>query len=89
MRRRRRAVRALGAAARAVVWITREQWARLRAAEAGPTLSRSASRDLGDGIVLRDGRIALLSDAPVDTDDRACARPRAPPSCACRSSGPR
>ena len=30
-----------GQAARAVVWITRDLWARLRAAEAGPTLSRS------------------------------------------------
>src|SRR3954447_9288888 len=60
-------MRGLGAAARAVVWITREQWARLRAAEAGPTISRLASRDLGDGIVLRDGRIALVADAPVDT----------------------
>ena len=78
-----------GAAARAVVWITREQWARLRAAEAGPTLSRSASRDLGDGIVLRDGRIALLSDAPVDTTTVVRAAARAPPSCACRSNGPR
>jgi len=69
-------MRTLGAAARAVVWITREQWARLRAAEAGPTLSRSASRDLGDGVVLRDGRIALLSTAPIDTTTvvRAAAR---------------
>jgi [protein-PII] uridylyltransferase len=69
-------MRTLGAAARAVVWITREQWARLRAAEAGPSLSRSASRDLGDGVVLRDGRIALLSTAPIDTTTvvRAAAR---------------
>lgn len=60
-------VRGLGDAARAVVWITRELWSRLRATEAGPSGVRATSRDLGDGVVLRDGRVALAADAELDT----------------------
>jgi [protein-PII] uridylyltransferase len=48
------------------VWITRDMWSRLLAAEAGPSL-RQASRELGDGVVLRDGRIAFAADATIDT----------------------
>jgi [protein-PII] uridylyltransferase len=59
-------VRSLGEAAREVVWITRDLWARLLATEAGPSL-QSANRDLGDGIVLRDGRIGFATDAAIDT----------------------
>jgi [protein-PII] uridylyltransferase len=59
--------RALGAASRAVVWITRDLWSRLRAAAAGPTAFGGRDRDLGDGIALRDGRIALDSGAALDT----------------------
>jgi [protein-PII] uridylyltransferase len=59
-------VRGLGEAARAVVWITRDLWSRLLSAEAGPSL-RSAARDLGDGVVMRDGRIAFAPDATIDT----------------------
>jgi [protein-PII] uridylyltransferase len=60
-------VRALGEAARSVVWITRDLWSRLRATEAGPVGMRPSTRDLGDGIVLRDGRIAFAPDATLDT----------------------
>ena len=35
------------------------------------------SRDLGDGVVLRDGRIALAADATLDAVDRAPGRARA------------
>jgi [protein-PII] uridylyltransferase len=59
-------VRGLGAAARAVVWITRDLWSRLLSAEAGPSL-RSATRELGQGVVMRDGRIAFAPDAVIDT----------------------
>src|SRR5215207_4972618 len=59
-------VRGLGKAARAVVWITRELWSRLLAAEAGPSL-QSTNRDLGDGVLLRDNRIGFAPDATIDT----------------------
>ncbi len=77
-------VRGLGEAARAVVWITRDLWSRLLATEAGPSAMRATrSRDLGDGVVLRDGRVAFGSDATLDTTTvlRAAvhaARARAP-----------
>ncbi len=60
-------VRSLGEAARSVVWITSDLWARLLAAEAGPVSLGGATRALGDGVLLRDGRIALDPDTPVDT----------------------
>ncbi len=60
-------VRGLGEAARAVVWITRDLWSRLLAAEEGPSGLRSTSRDLGDGIVWRDARIGFGPDATIDT----------------------
>src|SRR5439155_3273818 len=60
-------VRGVGEAARAVVWITRDVWARLLAAQAGPGGLGARSRDLGDGVVLRDGRIAFAPDATIDT----------------------
>jgi [protein-PII] uridylyltransferase len=60
-------VRSLGAAARSVVWITSDLWARLLAAEAGPKSLGGAARVLGGGVVLRDGRIALDPDTDVDT----------------------
>jgi [protein-PII] uridylyltransferase len=76
-------VRSLGEAARTVVWITRDLWSRLLAVEAGPAGLRGGSRDLGDGVVLRDGQIAVTVDAPVDTVTVlraaiAAARHRAP-----------
>ena len=60
-------VRSLGEAARSVVWITSDLWARLRAAEAGPSSLGGAARALGDGVLLRDGRIALDPDTAIDT----------------------
>jgi [protein-PII] uridylyltransferase len=59
-------VRSLGDAARAVVWITRDLWSRLLATQAGPSGMRGASRDLGDGVVLRDGRVAFARDVTID-----------------------
>ncbi len=60
-------LRSLGEAARSVVWITSDLWERLLAAEAGPVSLGGAARALGDGVVLRDGRIALDPDTDVDT----------------------
>ena len=60
-------VRSLGEAARSVVWITSDLWARLRAAEAGPSSLGGAERAFGDGVLFRDGRIALDPDVPIDT----------------------
>jgi [protein-PII] uridylyltransferase len=60
-------VRGLGEAARAVVWITTDLWSRLLDAARGPTSLSGAPRDLGAGVWLRDGRIALGVDTAVDT----------------------
>ena len=57
----------LGEAARAVTWITSDMWSRLRAAEEGPRHRGPGARDLGDGMLLRDGRLALDPDVPIDT----------------------
>jgi [protein-PII] uridylyltransferase len=59
-------VRALGEAARAVTWITADLWSRLLAAEEGPRRRVTGVRDLGDGTTLRDGRLALDQDVPID-----------------------
>jgi [protein-PII] uridylyltransferase len=59
-------VRGLGDAARAVAWITRDLWSRLLATETGPSGMRSTTRELGDGVVLRDGRVAFSPDAVLD-----------------------
>jgi [protein-PII] uridylyltransferase len=60
-------VRSLGEAARSVVWITLDLWARLRAGETGPGNLGGSGRTFGDGVLLRDGRIALEPDTAVDT----------------------
>src|SRR5262249_28068563 len=60
-------VRALGESARAVVWITRDLWSRLLAAQTGPTGLRGAARELGNGVILRDLQIAFTTDADIDT----------------------
>jgi [protein-PII] uridylyltransferase len=59
-------VRGLGESARAVVWITRDLWERLLATKVGPAGHRAANRDLGHGVVLRDGRVGFATDAVVD-----------------------
>jgi [protein-PII] uridylyltransferase len=59
-------VRALGESARAVTWITSDMWVRLLAAEEGPRSRASGLRDLGDGMSLRDGRLAFDVDQPLD-----------------------
>jgi len=60
-------VRGLGDTARAVVWITRDLWSRLRASERGPTALMPGTRPIDDGVIVRDDRIAIESDAPIDT----------------------
>jgi [protein-PII] uridylyltransferase len=59
-------LRELADAARTVGWISREVWARLESGKKGPA-GRTAARDqpIAPGVVLRDGRVALLADEPV------------------------
>ncbi len=59
-------VRRIGAAARAVVWITTDLWSRLLDAARGPSGLSGTPRDLGGGAWLRDGRIALGVDTAID-----------------------
>jgi [protein-PII] uridylyltransferase len=60
-------VRELAAAARTVAWLVADVFARLDDTERGPggRLSRR-DRDLGDGVVVRDGRVAFSGDTRVD-----------------------
>jgi [protein-PII] uridylyltransferase len=60
-------VRALAGDARSVAWITSDVYDRLQAAERGPG-GRVARRDrvVGDGVLLRDGRVGFPADATVD-----------------------
>jgi [protein-PII] uridylyltransferase len=60
-------VRELAAAARTVAWLVADVFARLEDTERGPggRLSRR-DRDLGAGVVVRDGRVAFSTDAHLD-----------------------
>jgi [protein-PII] uridylyltransferase len=60
-------VRDLAVAARTVAWLVTDVFARLEATERGPggRLSRR-DRDLRDGVVVRDGRVAFAAGAVVD-----------------------
>jgi [protein-PII] uridylyltransferase len=59
--------RRLSSAGRMASWIAGDVWARLLAAQRGPG-GRIARRDraVADGVILRDGRVTVASDAPVD-----------------------
>jgi [protein-PII] uridylyltransferase len=59
-------VRDLASVAREVAWITRDIWLRVRDQLTGPS-GRVAHRDhlLAEGVVLRDGRVALTDDGSV------------------------
>src|SRR5881398_749788 len=60
-------VRELAGAARAIAWLVTDVFARLESTERGPggRVSRR-DRDLGGGVVVRDGRVAFSADATVD-----------------------
>jgi [protein-PII] uridylyltransferase len=60
-------VRAIGAAARSVVWITSDMWSRLRSSERGPSGRVTGERRIDDAVVVRDGRVALGAGAAIDT----------------------
>jgi [protein-PII] uridylyltransferase len=59
-------VRVLASRARVVAWIARDTWSRLDDFRSGPA-ARGAQRDrvLAEGVVLRDGRVALTVDGPL------------------------
>ena len=59
-------LRELADASRQVGWISREVWSRLESGKKGPS-GRVAHRDrpLDQGVVLREGRVTLLTDEPV------------------------
>jgi [protein-PII] uridylyltransferase len=69
-------LRDLATAARGVAWIASDAWDRLRSAVRGPGSSTATGeRRLADGIVLRDGRAALVGSGPPGAPDA-----HAPPS---------
>ena len=62
-------MRDVSAAARRIAWTSDEVWVRVDSSLQGPFQRRiSRDRDLGDGIVLRDGVVELRSDIDVSTE---------------------
>ncbi len=59
-------VRALGEAARAVMWITTDLWSRLLALRQGPGGRGSGIHSIDGGLVVRDGRVAFESNGSLD-----------------------
>ncbi len=60
-------VRELAGAARTVAWLVTDVFARLAATERGPGGRLSGrDRDLGGGVIVRDGRVAFTADVGVD-----------------------
>ena len=59
-------VRDVARVARDAAWITRDVWTRVRDQLSGPE-GRVARRDqvIADGVVMRDGRVAITADEPV------------------------
>jgi [protein-PII] uridylyltransferase len=66
---------ALAEAGRAVAWVNDDGWRRLGSWLAGPA-GRGGSRDqpVEPGLVLRDGEVTLLADAPVSADTSLALR---------------
>ncbi|MET0627859.1 MAG: ACT domain-containing protein [Acidimicrobiia bacterium] len=60
-------LRAIGAAARSVVWITSDMWGRLRSTERGPSGRATGERRLDDHVIVRDGRVTATADTTLDT----------------------
>lgn len=60
-------VQEVASAARTIAWVASDVWSRLRSAERGPG-GRLARRDqrLAEGVVLREGRVHVDTDAAVD-----------------------
>ena len=62
-------MRAVAAAARDIAWASDEVWHRIDAVLAGPRLARlTRDKDLGHGLVLRDGDVHLHNDADPAQD---------------------
>ncbi len=60
-----RMVRDLAQAARAVTWIVSDVYDRLAAVERGPNGYGPGVRELGNGVLLRDGRAAIAGEVPL------------------------
>jgi [protein-PII] uridylyltransferase len=59
-------VRRLSSLSREVAWISRDVWSRVRDHLAGPSgRVASSPRELAEGVVLREGRIAVTDEQPV------------------------
>ena len=83
-------MRDISAAARRIAWTSDEVWLRVDSSLAGPFQRRiSRDRDLGGGIVLREGVVELRAEVDVSNDAcwRPCGSQRPPRDTARGSSG--
>jgi [protein-PII] uridylyltransferase len=59
-------MRTLGESARAVMWITSDLWSRLLALRQGPAGRATGVQELGNGLQVRDGRVAFGAIRAID-----------------------
>jgi [protein-PII] uridylyltransferase len=67
-------MRTVARAARTVAWTSDDAWARIESSLVGPLARARRPRDLGDGLVLRDGEVAITEDADVAADPTLALR---------------
>lgn len=64
-----RLLRDLGATARDVLWLSRDVWERVESAAHGPAgRVASGDREVADGVVVRDDRVAVVFDSPIEAE---------------------
>ncbi|HET9610292.1 MAG TPA: hypothetical protein VFP06_11835, partial [Acidimicrobiales bacterium] len=67
-------MRAVAHAARTIAWTSDDAWARIESSLVGPLARARRPRDLGGGLRLRDGEVAVADDADLATDPALALR---------------
>ncbi|HEX6419263.1 MAG TPA: [protein-PII] uridylyltransferase [Acidimicrobiales bacterium] len=67
-------MRAVARAARTIAWTSDDAWARIESSLTGPLARARRPRDLGGGLRLRDGEVAVADDVDVAADPALALR---------------
>jgi [protein-PII] uridylyltransferase len=67
-------MRAVAQAARTIAWTSDDAWARIESSLVGPLGRARRARDLGGGLRLRDGEVAIADDVDVSSDPAVALR---------------